>query len=253
MFKLNGKDSEGAPNIITIKIPPINENSVLGEESVEVRFPTDSEWCKRTSSLLMEQQDIGRGKTTTSAKNGIKVNADLFRRICLDASGINDFTASWVIDQLENCELVSIESEQSIFIVKLRVRGGIVTHYLNTSLMTQDKVVDYRRRRSDVVRNGNVIEVRSHLEPAGILYDKVAAAERPPKGYLAGVPIIHKSVVVEAVLDEINKRLADYNDEDEDDDNGDDNGPNTPDKDKDEDEDALHIAMLRSRLPLAPV
>lgn len=210
MFVLNAPTKDGQQRVLAVKLPP------LGESTVEVRYPTDAEWAKRTSSLKMTQRSIGRGKTKTEARNGVEVNADLYQKICLNGhSDIPAATASYVIDQLERCEVVEVTREQGVFAIRLDVKGGQVCHFLDGHLLTQDKVNEYRRRRTDVTRNGNILEVRSYLEPAGHLYDQLSIKDQPPEGYLGSVPLIHKSVAIEAVLDEIDRLLADANDDED--------------------------------------
>lgn len=229
MFTSNTITKDNQLRVLHIKIPP----NKSGVESVDVRFPTDEEWAQRTSKLKIVQRSLGRDKTTIDRnRSGVEANAQLYRRIVLNGHGhskLDDFTASWVIDQLERCELISVRREGGLYLVVLDVKGGPVTHHINIKQLTMDRVADYRGHRTDIIRRGNNNEIRAFLEPAAELYD--AIIDRT-EGYGGAVPIIHKSVVVEAVLDEQDRWLADQNDDSGDDDDDDENAPDdNPDED----------------------
>lgn len=200
MFTLN---SEG--KTIDVKLPP------LGAVCVQVRYPTDQEWCERTRKLRLVQTPIGRGRSTTEAVNAVECNAELYRRIALNGhSGIDAAEAAYVIDRLERCEIAAIEREGGGFAVTLRCVGARTVHRLKAPTLKQ--VQDYRRASVPVPqRNRNVIEYRTRLEPAGQLYAELAETA---EGYESrNIPIIHKEAVVEAVINEID-RLMDDEDED---------------------------------------
>ena len=213
MFSCNTLTKDNKPKILHVKIPA-NQSGV---DAVDVRWPTDEEWINRTSKLKIVQRSLGRDKTTIDRnRSGIEANAQLYKRIAMNGhSKLDDFTASWVIDQIERCELIAIHRNGGTYSVVLDVKGGPVTHHIAIRKLTMDLVSDYRGSRVDIIRRGNNSEIRSFLTPAAVLYDIILDHT---EGYGGAVPIIHKSVVVEAVLEEQDRYLADQNDEDEDDD-----------------------------------
>jgi hypothetical protein len=144
--------------------------------------------------------------------------------------------------------LLEVKREQGIFAVKLGVRGGVVCHFIDSNKLKQDKIVEYNRRRIDVYRNGNVIESKTYLDPGGALYDLCTVPEQKPEGYGGEVPIIHKVAVIEAVLEEIDRVLSDYQDGDDDDDNDDGDDRDNPD-DRDDDGALKTRAVTRGEYP----
>lgn len=199
MFTIN-RTNDGKPEEITVKLPP------TGEESVQVRWPTDKEWCDRTRKLKLVQTQIGRGKSRTRAVNAKEINALLYRSIVLtEPRQLDDDEAIYVIDRLERSEAISVERSAGVFRIELSVPGGVTTHLLRGP--RQSQMMELRRAASDVMRAGNAIEHRARLEPAGELYD--ALSDSPAEGYAAEVPIIHKEAAIEALLAEIDRLMED--------------------------------------------
>jgi len=208
MFEANSLDPETKqPLELTVRL------TVDGTEKVKVRWPTDEEWSQRTSKLKVVQRSVGHNETQTEAKNALEVNAALYRKICLNGhSSIDDETASYVIDRLEQCDVGDIAQDGTVFSVQLRVKGGPVYHFIDSNQITKARQIKYKRTRSDVRREGANLVVRSYLEPAAKLYDQTCA--KPAEGYAAQIPIIHKAIAIDAVLEEIERILSEPNDTD---------------------------------------
>jgi len=185
--------------IFSVKLPP------LGLESVDVRWPTDKEWCTRTRALKITQTSLGRGKFRTNAENAQKVNADLFAAIRSGEGDLDEAEASYVIDQLERCNVETADIDGQCFNVKLTVQGKFETaHRLKAP--RQKLIVEYRRSLLDETFGRGRSEIRSKLEPAGELYDAIHESH---DGYEGEVPIIHKQAVVDAVIEKIQAIMDD--------------------------------------------
>jgi hypothetical protein len=180
-------------------------------ESVDVRYPTDAEWCERIRNFRIVHAASGRNYKRVG-DNRPAVSQELFKKICLNGHGetIDEAEAFYVIDRLERSQCIGVERSGDLFQVQLRVQGGITVHVLKAP--TQKRVLEYKRAVSPepTVRNGK-IESRGRLEPAGQLYDDLI--QMRAQGYSAGVPIIHKDQVLSALLLEMD---AIANDEEDD-------------------------------------
>jgi hypothetical protein len=206
MFNLNQKAEDGTPNSITVKLPP--GSSV---EAVEVRYPSDAEWCERVRNFRIQHTSTGRNFRRTG-DNRPEVSRQLFQKIALNghAETIDEAEALYIVERLERSQCVGIERAGGQFEIQLRVQGGTTVHSLKAP--SQKRVLEYKRAVSPdpTVRNGK-IESRGRLEPSGQLYDDLV--QKPAEGYAAAVPIPHKEQVISALLAEI-ENIAQEDDED---------------------------------------
>jgi hypothetical protein len=210
MFNLNQKAEDGEPNRIVVPLPPGSST-----EKVEVRWPTDSEWCDRIRNFRTTHTSTGRSFRRTG-DNRKDVSLELFRKISLNGHGetIDEAEALYIIEKLERVQCVGVERLGDQFEIKLKVQGGTTVHTVKAP--SQKRVLAYNRAASpdaiQTVRHGT-IEVRERMEPAGQLYDELA--QKPAEGYVVAVPIVHKFQVIKILLEEM-ENIAQAQEEDDD-------------------------------------
>lgn len=206
MFNLN-EETDGQPRKIEVKLPP--GSSV---EAVEVRYPSDAEWCERVRNFRIQHTSTGRNFRRTG-DNKPAVSQDLFRKIALNghAESIDEAEALYIVERLERSQCTGVERVGGHFEISLRVQGGTTVHTLKAP--TQKRVLEYKRSVSPdpTVRNGK-IESRGRLEPSGLLYDELA--QEAAEGYAAAVPIPHKEQVISALLAEMESIAQEEEDDD---------------------------------------
>lgn len=170
-----------------------------GEKQVDVRFPTDAEFCERSRKRIIIRRVLSAGRTQSEVPNALTADAELFRKICSNgqADAWNDAEASLVIDRLETCRVIDGERTGNEFSITMQVPGGRVIHRLQ--MPNQKDVNSYGSAAVRSIMTRHHIEDRIRLEPSGDLW---ATCKGVAEGYAEGsdIPIIHKDVAVVEML-----------------------------------------------------
>lgn len=162
-----------------------------------VRYPTDAELCKRVRDQRTVVHDLGRGKTKMETPNEDAVDFALFRQIRVDKDGpeFDEAEACAVIKKIERCDVIESERVGEQFRITLKVPKAETAHVVRVPLQSEKK--EYGRGAMTRTGGRRADEIRMSLEPAGVLYDKVAISA---EGYINGVPINHKVAVISELL-----------------------------------------------------
>jgi len=182
-----------------------------GVKAIRVRFPSDKEWIERQRKRKVIVKQLGRGASETTIPNSENADAALLEKIRLpedNATEVDAFEASRVIEQLSQAEVDDVAQVGDAFRVTLRVLGGSVAHLLK--MPSAKDVFEYRRgfaRVLDLPYNRQ--ELIINLAPAGELYQKLVQGS---EGYSGDVPIIHQAVAVKAAIDALDAAFQETGD-----------------------------------------
>jgi hypothetical protein len=182
-----------------------------GVKSIRVRFPSDKEWIERQRKRKVIVKQLGRGVSETTVPNFEDADAALLAKIRLpedNATEVDAFEASRVIEQLSQAEVDDVVQVGDAFRVTLRVLGGAVAHVLK--MPSAKDVFQYRRgfaRVLDLPYNRQ--ELIINLAPAGDLYQRLSQGA---EGYSGDVPIVHQAVAVKAAIDALDAAFQETGD-----------------------------------------
>jgi hypothetical protein len=178
----------------------IHLRTPAGVKVIRVRFPSDEEWTDRQRKRKVIVKQLGRGVSETTIPESQDADAALLERIRVaeeDASDVDAFEASRVIEQLSQADVDDVAQVGEGFRVTLRVLGGAVAHLLR--MPSAKDVFEYRRgfaRVLDLPYNRQELVI--NLAPAGTLYKRLMLST---EGYAGEVPVIHAAVAVKAAID----------------------------------------------------
>ena len=173
-------------------------------KKVLVKFPTDEQWLERSRRRKLVTKNLGNGKSSSDVPDSEEIDAELFAQIRISKNGdaaiqVDPFEAALVIDRLEQADLENIEREGNNFRVTLRIPGGTSVHILRMPSIRE--AAQYSKNIATYVsaRFGRT-EMTVNQQVAADLYDKL---KQSVEGYSGdAVPVIHKTVVTGAVVQE---------------------------------------------------
>jgi hypothetical protein len=180
---------------------PINLITPEGDKAVTVRFPTDNELSERVQRMKTVVRSLGRGKSVTEPQANEKNDLDLFHKLFVEGSELDEYEASNLISRLTRCKVSDSRREGNQFTVALTVPGANTTHTLR--IPSAKQVQQYSRQVVSVIEGRHGLqEMKLNLGASGDLYDALLISS---EGYAGGVPISHKSEVVAEVIALLNQ------------------------------------------------
>lgn len=187
----------------------ITARTASGKQLIEVRWPSDEEWCERAKRRKILIKRLGRGTSETSIESG---DADLriFDKIKLNgAPALTPGEATRVMEAISQCDVTGVQLEGEEAIVELQVTGGTVYHRLK--LPSADQVMTLRKSVRILDLPYNTQEMRIHLEPGSRLWD---ACGGHSEDYVNGiVPAPHKDTALRAVVEYLDRETSAGTDE----------------------------------------
>ncbi|HUS96798.1 MAG TPA: hypothetical protein VMX97_08680 [Hyphomicrobiaceae bacterium] len=172
-----------------------------GIKTAIVRFPSDEQWSERMRVQRTVIRDLGRGQSETQILGAEEADLALFQAVRIDKDGpaFDAAEAAAVIRRLSRADTGEPEREGNAYRIPLTVPGAETVHVLR--MPSERQLLDYRRSAVRVIesRHGRS-ELRINLTPAAELYD---ALKQTVEGYTGAVPIIHKSAVINELLQEL--------------------------------------------------
>lgn len=170
---------------------PVLSGGVL---RVDLRFPTDAQWCERQRSIRVIERRHQQRKTVGEEEASAKLFDALLVGNPVDWEPEEKSAA---IDYLEKCEVVSVDHDNDVFLVTMNVPGARVIHTLGIPRMKA------MRKYGEVLyvteNNSRESVTRRALEPSGDLWSSVL---KGVSGYAPGssIPIIHQDIAIQEVM-----------------------------------------------------
>ncbi len=180
-----------------------------GRKTAVVRWPTDEEFAARAKARKIVRKTLGRGKTSTDTMGHAEADAELWKRIVIEApEGIDEAEIGAFLARLTFTDALEVERHGGEITITLQVtdftRGGdpvfVTRHTLR--LPTQRQIRDYSLRSVSRVDQGRQQVITTKLEAGGELYDQLLVSV---EGYGTGeaklpTPLPHKDDVVMELL-----------------------------------------------------
>jgi len=185
---------------LTVKVPGPG-----GQKAVNLRFPTDDEWCEYQRKQRVLVKRLPGGERETLVPENDESALELLRLIeAPEQPELDGAEAAYALGKLSRAEVQDVESEDGGFVVILTVLGGVTTtHHLR--MPSQTEIQKYNRKSGRIIESRrNIQEITVNFAAAGAFYDKL---DPRSEGYVGAVPILHKVAAVNAVLEEL--RYAD--------------------------------------------
>lgn len=179
--------------------------TATGKTQLAIRWPADDEWGERARMRKILIKRSGRGASETSIEPNTDADLKLYDAIKLNgAPQLTGAEASRVLDAIALCDVRNVTLYAEDATVELGVPGGEVEHRLK--LPSAEQVLALRKKASKVRDLPyNTQELRILLEPGAKLYD---ACQGDSEDYPSGVPSLHKDTAVRAVIDALDRELA---------------------------------------------
>jgi hypothetical protein len=180
---------------------------LIDGRKVEVHYPSDKQLDRLKQATKVLIKDLGRGKqeTTTSKQEGF--DGKLLNEIREPGPDVDEAEATYIIDVVTQSVVIDIKREGPAYRVFLSVPGDVVTEHA-LRLPTQGQIVDHRRASAKFISLPlGMREFRVNYGHAAHLYDELC---EETSGYADGtkVPLNHKSAVIDATFDQIERDLA---------------------------------------------
>ena len=186
----------------------ITARTATGKQLIEMRWPSDDDWCDRAKRRKILIKNLGRGISETTVESG-DADLRLFEKVKLNgAPALTEGEATRVVEAISQCDVTGVQLEGEEAVVELQVMGGAVHHRLN--LPTADQVIKLRKAVRILGMPYNTQEMRIPLEPGVQLWDACAGKSEDYKG---PVPAPHKDTAVRAVIEYLDRETGAANDE----------------------------------------
>lgn len=172
------------------------------DKSVDLRFPTDEEIIRRESRMRTFYR---KGNSIPEVEGQDEADAELFEAVKKGGDDLKDGAQSRAVEILlraEATEPTRIRSEKSEngYSIPITVIGGIETiHELREPTEKEIRKHGQRSLWMGNIKFGRQ-EARSNLSSVGDFYDKLHLKST---GYDGAVPLSHKAVAVNALLQQI--------------------------------------------------
>lgn len=193
--------------------PFIVEISSGGIRRCELNYPSDQDWKQRAQRQRILQQNLGRGKSTSSLTPIEDWDLELFTKLLRSKPEVEFdlFEASMVLDRLAAADVVKSEVTNDSIMVRLAVFGvatgptpgadfdelfaGRRTVTLTLKAPRRKDVIEYGREAVKTVNTRNASETRVSIEPAERLFDRLLLSS---SGYAENspIPIVHKDAAI---------------------------------------------------------
>jgi hypothetical protein len=183
----------------------VTARTASGKTSLLLRWPADEEWGERARLRKILIKRSGRGITETVIEPNTDADLKLYDAIKQNgAPPLSPAEASRVLDVLALCDVRDVKLFADDATVELGILGGEVEHRLK--LPTAEQVLALRKKASKVRDLPyNTQELRILMEPGAKLWD---TCEGQSDGYPGGVPALHKDIALRAVIDALDRELA---------------------------------------------
>jgi hypothetical protein len=188
---------------------PIFRTAAAGQSPVVVRWPTDEEWIPNRRARKIIMQSLGRGTSEQLPVDTGAADLKLYESIKLNgAPPLTPGEATRVIDAIAVCDVIGNELGAAEAEVELQIVTGEARHKLKVP--TIDMVKDVQKTNRTLNLQYGRFEIRANIENYARLWDKCLIEV---EGYEGPVPIIHKDIVIRAVINAIELEVAPKRDE----------------------------------------
>lgn len=179
-----------------------------GKQDITVRWPTDEEWSQHRKRRRILQRQLGRGAVENDLDSAA-ADSKLYEAVRLNgAPPLTAAEAGFVVNQISVATVLNVELAAQDATVTLRTVMGETSHVLR--MPTMDQVKKLQDATRVITLPYSLQEIRPNTDAAGALYDQLAGGA---EGYAGAVPLIHKDVVVRAVISAIEQETQPNNDE----------------------------------------
>ena len=185
----------------------IRLNTPEGAKEVELRFPSDEELCERQRKRKVISKNLGRGMSQSKVPNAEVIEGEFLRKLRVDKNAveIDDYEATFIVDQILEANVDDIQPEADGYRVFLRVPGGVVTEHL-TKMPTAKQIVQYGRKFIEFLDGPLGQRIMTvNLAASGELYAEI---HKESKGYAGTIPIHHKAEVIKAANEAVKSGLG---------------------------------------------
>lgn len=185
-------------------------------KSIQLRYPTDREWCERARKVRILRTAVGRDKFQSDAPGQHRADMELLNKILIQDSNappviIDEAEASTVIARLDTFKILDTVRDGALYVIDAQAppfnaneEGQSVTFRLRPP--TRRQVEDFNNSSMTMLSGRRSNEFRSSLEPGGTLFDSLVDSVT---GYAGPVPIIHKFFAVSEVIEHADRITGD--------------------------------------------
>jgi ribosomal protein S12 len=175
--------------------------ALINGEKVRVHFPDDKQLMRRKEGSKVLIRTLGRRKTQTTAEQAPGLDLKILKEIRDGDTEVDEDEATRVLERICLAEVTDIQQEGAGYRVFLQVPGTVTEHLFKKP--TQGQITDhYRAGASYINLPFNVREFRLSYGHAEEMYN---ALIQETLGYAPGsrIPILHKSVAVDAMIEQL--------------------------------------------------